>query len=158
MPWTITGTTIQTVGSHQNSNVWPWDVTKRSLKITITATMARGDKEVYIHPPPPTPPTPIEGTWKESDILVLFHYIVFIIWELSSINFGIEGVVAGTTPVTILRIIQLHLDVFTTTDKFTLHQISCSKELWILCFFMEKLSPSIYHKLRLDHFHLYAAR
>ena len=27
-----------------------------------------------------------------------------------------------TTLVTNLRIIQLHLDVFTTTDKFTLHQ------------------------------------
>ena len=43
------------------------------------------------------PPTPTKGTWKESDILVLFHYIAFIIWELPSINFGIGGVVADTT-------------------------------------------------------------
>ena len=97
-----------------------WGITKKSLKIAITATMARSDREVYIQLPPPPPPT--KGTWKESDILVLFHYIAFIIWELPSINFGIKGVVAGTTPVTILRIIRLHLDVVTMTDEFTLHQ------------------------------------
>ena len=43
---------------------------------------------------------------------------------------------AGTTPVAILRIIRLHLDVFTTIDEFTLHQFGavCGDDIFVLKF------------------------
>ena len=55
----VIGTMVQTVGSHQSSNDWPWGVTKRRLKITITATTTISDREVYIQHPPPPPHTNI---------------------------------------------------------------------------------------------------
>ena len=43
---------------------------------------------------------------------------------------------AGTTSVTILRISWLHLDMFTTTDKFTLHQFGAvyGNDIFVLRF------------------------
>ena len=113
MPLTVTRTTVQTVGSHQSPNKWPWGVTKGSLKVTITTTTARNNREVCIWPPN-TNIRYMKKIWHTCVIL-------FIIWELLGINFTIGGVVVGTTPMAILRTIRLHLDVFTMTDEFKLH-------------------------------------
>ena len=91
--------TVQIVESHQNSNDWPWGVTKRSIKVAIIATTARSYREVYIQPPQHQH----KVHKKELEILVLSHCIAFIIWELPYTDFGIEDVVTGTTLVAILK-------------------------------------------------------
>ena len=95
-------------------------LTPTAYIIQITTTTARYNRKVYIWPPN-TNMRYMKKIWHACVIL-------FIIWELFSINFGIGGVVADPTSVAILRIIRIHLDVFITTNEFYTSSVWCC--LW----------------------------
>ena len=99
----VTRTTVQTVGSYQSSNDWPWGVTKRRLKIVITATTTRSDREVYIQPPPP-PPTHTNIRYMKR---IIYTCVISLHWfynlKTSCNDFDIGDVVTSTTPMDILK-------------------------------------------------------
>ena len=120
----LQGQLYKPLEAHQSSHYWPWSVIKRSIKTTITVTTARNHGNVYIYNPPST-----NIRYIDSPKSTLSDFRLFVIsLKTSYTDFGIGGIVAGTTLVTTSRDWCFYCDVNEGWASF-----GCGCNYWRIC-------------------------
>ena len=120
----LQGQLYRPLEAHQRSHDWPWGVTKRGIKTTITATTTRGYRDVYIQPS--------QYQHKVHRHLRILLVILILCYFLKTLytDFGIGDVVAGTTLVTTLRELSYHFQG--DINKGTVPS-GCTHNDWRVC-------------------------
>ena len=99
--------------AHQNSHHWPWSVTKRGIKTTITATTARGCRNIC-----KAPTTLIQCIYTHWKSTTSYSDTLLFPKKISYTDFGIRDAVAGTTSVTTLKELSYPFHDDTDADPF----------------------------------------